>query len=401
MTQHSFSRKTLNKIVLILGAITALGPFSIDMYLPGFPAMARDLEVSTSDIGLSLTSFFIGISVGQLIYGPLIDRYGRKPLILIGLALYLIASIGCSIAPSLNWLIFLRLVQALGGCVGMVASRAIVRDVFPISETAKTFSILMLVMGIAPIIAPTIGGMISAQFGWRFIFYILTAMALILLLLVYFGLPESKGPDKSISLHPGKIFPAYVKVLETKSFLTYTFSGSLSMAGMFAYIAGSPFVFMKLHGFSESAYGWVFGANALGLILGSQLNRFALTKWSSSRISMVASTVQTIAAVALCAGCMAGILPVQGIIFFLVVFMTCLGFIGPNTSALSLEPFTHNAGSASALMGAFQMIIGALISGLVSHFHNGTVMPMVVLMAVCAVGGLVMQAGGLAIRKRS
>jgi len=399
-TKTAFPERTLQAIVLILGAITALGPFSIDMYLPGFPAMATDLQVSTKDVGLSLTSFFIGISLGQLIYGPLIDRYGRKILILIGLSLYVAASIGCAFAPNLNWLIFLRLIQALGGCVGMVASRAIVRDVFPVADTARVFSVLMLVMGVAPIIAPTVGGWVIANWGWRMIFFILAGMSLVMLLLVLFRLPESKGPDKNISLRLQEIIAGYITVMGNKFFLTYTFAGSLAMAAMFAYIAGSPFVFMKLHGFTESQYGWVFGANACGLILGSQCNRLALKRWKPEQIAGLTSLLQGIAASLLLIGSALHILPVSGLLVLLFICMTCLGFTGPNTTALSLQSFTHNAGSASALMGALQMITGAVISALVSYFHNGTVLPMVALMAVCALGGWLMQVGGKALRNK-
>jgi DHA1 family bicyclomycin/chloramphenicol resistance-like MFS transporter len=398
--KFTFPEKTLQTIVLILGSITALGPFSIDMYLPGFPKMAVDLHVSTKDVGLSLTSFFIGISVGQLIYGPLIDRYGRKILIMIGLSLYVAASIGCAFAPSLNWLIFLRLIQALGGCVGMVASRAIVRDVFPVADTARVFSVLMLVMGVAPIIAPTVGGWVVATWGWRMIFFILAGMSLVMLFFVWFRLPESKGPDKTISLRLQEIIAGYIEVLGNKYFLTYTFAGSLAMAAMFAYISGSPFVFMKLYDFTESQYGWVFGANACGLILGSQFNRLALRRWNPSQIAGLTSLIQGLACSLLFIGSILPILPVEGVLVLLFTCMTCLGFTGPNTTALALQSFTHNAGSASALMGALQMITGAVVSAFVSYFHNETILPMVSLMAVCALGGWLMQVGGKALRKR-
>src|SRR3954454_4706641 len=182
------------KLILILGLLSAIGPFSIDMYLPGFPAIAADLHTTVAKISLSLSSFFIGISAGQMLYGPLLDRFGRKKPLYIGILIYLIASIGCAISTSVDSLIWLRLLQALGSCSGMVASRAMVRDLFPVSENAKIFSLLMLVVGVSPIIAPTVGGYLSAEYSWHYVFIVLAVMAAIILLAIHFYLPESRQP---------------------------------------------------------------------------------------------------------------------------------------------------------------------------------------------------------------
>ena len=187
-------------MIVILGMLSAIGPFSIDMYLPGFPAIAEDLHTTVARVALSLSSFFIGISFGQLLYGPLLDRFGRKKPLYIGLSVYLLSSIGCAVCTSVDALIALRFVQAIGGCAGMVAARAMVRDLFPVEENAKIFSMLMLVIGVSPIIAPTVGGYVTAAFGWHYIFIILTIMAALILAAVHFALPESRKPDLSVSL---------------------------------------------------------------------------------------------------------------------------------------------------------------------------------------------------------
>src|ERR1051326_7690471 len=190
--------KTVNKnfyLILILGLLTAIGPFSIDMYLPAFPDIAKNLHTTVAQVTLSLSSFFIGISFGQLLYGPLLERFGRKKPLFAGLCIYLIASIGCALAMSVNALIVLRLLQAVGGCVGMVAARAMVRDLFEVKENAKVFSMLMLVVAVSPIIAPTLGGYITALLGWRYVFVMLIIVVITVIITAYFLLPESKKPD--------------------------------------------------------------------------------------------------------------------------------------------------------------------------------------------------------------
>lgn len=377
-------QKQRTKIILVLGALAALGPFSIDMYLPGFPAIAKDLQTDIAHVGLSLTSYFIGISVGQLFYGPIIDRYGRKKPLLIGLFLYLLAAIGCAFSPTIFWLIGLRLLLALGGCVGMVAGRAIVRDLFPASETAKVFSTLILIMGVAPIVAPTLGGFVTSSFGWRYIFVILTFIAAALFFLVYRFLPESRQPDPCVSLQPKRVLQDYLMVLKEPEFITYAIAGSIAFAGLFAYISGSPFVFMEYFGLSETHYGWLFGLNAFGFILGSQLNRLWLRTKTAEQITRRASLFQWVLGLLLALGSIWGVLGITGTLVLIFSFLLCSGFIAPNATAIALKPFTRYAGSASALIGSIQMVAGALASVAVSYLHNGTALPMTLTMAGCA-----------------
>lgn len=372
-------------IILMLGLLSAIGPFSIDMYLPGFQSIAADLNTSIDHIQLSLTSFFIGIASGQMIYGPLLDRFGRKKPLVIGLLIYISASIGCALTESADNLILLRFIQALGSCGGMVGARAMVRDFFPPTETAKIFSMLMLVIGVSPILAPTFGGFVIEQWGWHFIFIVLTFIGVSILLGVIFLLPESKKPDRNISLKPKPIITNFWSVFITPQFFVYSLVGGVSSSGLYAYLSGSPYVMMELYGLNEKQYGWVFGLIAIGLITTSQLNNFMLNYFKSENIAKYALMIQAIIGLGLLFSASTGILTLTGIIIFIFCFLACQGFVFPNSSALALNPFTNLAGSASALLGSIQLGIGAIASILVSILHNNTSIPMVSIMAACAV----------------
>lgn len=382
--------KTKKRFLLvgILGLLSSIGPFSIDMYLPGFPQIAADLDTTVAVISLSLSSFFIGISIGQLIYGPLLDRFGRKKPLYVGLILYIITSAGCAVAASADQLIILRFLQAFGSCAGMVASRAMVRDLFPVNETAKIFSQLMLVIGVSPIIAPTAGGYLTAAFGWHSVFVVLTIMVSLILAAVYFLLPESKTPDPTISLKVKPTVKNYLAVIKEPQFLTYSFTGALATAGLYAYIAGSPHVFMQLFHASEKLYGWIFAIIAAGLIACSQINSLLLRKYRSEQIIKLAAICQAITGATLFIAALSGWLNLMNAVIIIGVFLCCQGFIFPNASALSLAPFTRNAGSASAMLGAIQMSTGALSSVTVSVLSNDTALPMTGIMACCTISSL-------------
>ncbi|MEP7142707.1 MAG: Bcr/CflA family multidrug efflux MFS transporter [Ferruginibacter sp.] len=389
-------------LILILGLITAIGPFSIDMYLPAFTDIAADLHTTVAHVSLSLSSFFIGISVGQFIYGPLLDRFGRKKPLYAGLSLYLVASALCAMAGSADSLIALRFLQALGGCAGMVASRAMVRDIFDVADNAKVFSMLMLVVGVSPIIAPTLGGYITASLGWHYVFVLLTIMAVVILAAVYFFLPESRKPDPHYSLKPAAIISNFLKVLKEPQFFTYAFTGAIAAAGLYAYISGSPSVFMEIYKVSEKQYGWIFALVAAGLIISSQVNSLLLRKYKSEQIIRVALFCQSITGISLFFSSMNGWIGLGGTIVFILIFLSCQGFTFPNSSALSMAPFSKNAGSASALMGAIQMGIGALTSAIVSLLSNHTAMPMTGVMACCSIVSFcILMIGGKIIRYKA
>lgn len=380
-------RRNRTKIILILGFLTAIGPFSIDAYLPGFPSIALDLKTDIEHVAFSLTSYFIGISFGQLFYGPILDRFGRKKPLITGLFIYILAAVGCAFAPSIYTLVSFRFLLAIGGCVGMVASRAVVRDLFPVYETAKVFSMMMLVMGVAPILAPVLGGLIVASAGWRFIFVLMIAVAASISFVIIRFLPETKQSDSSISFHPFHIVKGYFSLFRNRTFFVYAIASGAASAALFTYISDSSFVFMQLFGISETLFGWVYGINAMALISASQFNRLWLSKKSSRQITAVTLSLQLSASILLIIFVILNVnyLLIMGLI---ILYLFWLGFLNPNTTALALEPFHANAGSASAMLGSLQMVFGAAASALVGIFHDGTALPMSIFMMLFAVVGL-------------
>lgn len=361
--------KNRGLIIFILGMLCAIGPFSIDMYLPGFPAIAKDLNVSVETVGYSLSSFFIGISLGQLICGPLLDRFGRKLPLLSGLTVYIIATIGCVFSNDITTLIIFRFFQALGGCVGIVAPRAMIRDLFPVKENAKIFSLMILILGVSPIVAPTAGGWLVAHLGWHSVFVVLAIIGVAITVLVALCLPESKGADKDYSLKPAPILNKFITVARVPQFYTYALVGGLSSAALFAYLSGSPFVFMSFFGATEKQYGFIFAIIALGLIICSQVNNLMLRKYSSEQIIKVTLRLQVIIGLLLFLGSISGFLNMYATIALIATFLSCQGFTFPNATALAMAPFSKMAGSASAVMGATQMGLAALVSAGVSGLH--------------------------------
>lgn len=394
--------KNRSRFILILGLLSAIGPFSIDMYLPGFPVIAASLRTTPEMVSYSLSSYFIGICVGQMLLGPLLDRYGRKRPLYGGLIIYILSSIGSAFAPSIEMLIALRFFQAAGGCVGIVAPRAIIRDVFPVEENAKIFSLLILILGVSPIIAPTAGGYITTHFGWHSIFIILAIITLLILLAVIFYLPESRQPDPTFSLKPKPILASFQKVITHPQFYTYSLTGATASAGLYAYLAGSPFVFMELYHVTGPQYGWIFALIAAGLIASSQLNNILLRRYTSSQIIRVTLSLQCIVAIVLVVGTYYSWLGLYGTIACIFFYLCCQGFSFPNSSALSMAPFTKEAGSASALMGSIQMALGAGSSALVGVMSNGTAMPMTGVMVGCSITAvLILMIGRRAMLYRS
>lgn len=383
------SKKTYFFLILILGSLTALGPFSIDMYLPGFPAIARDLNTTAAKVSQSLSGFFVGISLGQVLYGPLLDKFGRKKPLFIGLCVYIIASAGCAVATSIEQLIVLRVIQAIGSCAATVASVAMVRDLFPVSENAKVFSLLLLVVGFSPMIAPTAGGYVTDAFGWHAVFIILTIMGVAILGATVLWLPDSYEPDKNMSLKPRPIIANFLEVLREPQFYTYSITGAVAFAGLFAYVSGSPIVFMEVFHIEGKVYGWIFAFLSIGFIGSGQVNTLMLRKFTSEQIVNVALICQAVIGLAFLAAALNNLLTLPSTLAFLFLFLCCVGYTFPNAAALSLAPFTRNAGSASALMGAFQMGMGTLISIAISLFEEPSIIPMVAAMAGSATMALI------------
>lgn len=378
-------RNTFISLVLILGSLTALGPFSIDMYLPAFPVIADNLHTTVSHMSLSLSSYFIGISAGQLLYGPLLDRFGRKPPLYIGLVLYILASVACSFAVTIDQLVIFRFIQAIGSCAAAVASIAMVRDLFPVEDNAKVFALLFLVVGASPMIAPTVGSYVTAAWGWQAVFYVLAGMGVLMLAACMYFLPDSYKPDTALSLKPGPIISNFLSVIREPQFYTYAIAGSFAFSGLFAYVAGSPLLFMKVFKLSETTYGWIFAALSVGFIGSNQLNSLVLRRFTSPQIVLPALICLSVTGIIFVIGTANGWFGLGITLTLLFIYLSCLGFTNPNTSALSLAPFSRNAGSASALMGAMQMGVGTLASIVVSLFDESAgALPMVTVMAVSA-----------------
>ncbi|MEJ5961839.1 multidrug effflux MFS transporter [Pedobacter immunditicola] len=368
-------------LILILGSLAALGPFSIDMYLPGFDAIAKDLNTTVPKVSLSLSGFFIGISFGQLLYGPLLDKFGRKKPLYIGLLVYILASLGCLAVNDINQLIVLRFIQAIGSCATAVASIAMVRDLFAVKESPKVFASLMLVIAVSPMLAPTAGGYLIEGLGWKYVFVFLALMGVLLLLASYFFLPESYKPDPEYSLKPAPMLKKFHTVLIEPQFYTYALITSLSFAGLFTYISASPMIFMNLYGVSKTGYGWIFALLSAAFIGSSQVNRLILRWHTSKKIVNWALILQGVVSFLFLLAALNNLLNLYSTIAFIALFLACLGLINPNAAALSLAPFSKNAGSASALMGALQMGLGALASFAVSFFPENSVLPMPLIMS--------------------
>ena len=364
------------RLALILGALTAMGPLAIDTYLPALPRIARDLHTSDALVQVSLSVYFVGIALGQAFYGPLSDRLGRKPALYLGLVMFILASVGCALATSVQMLIVFRFLQALGGCAPLVVPRAIVRDHFDQRGSVRMLSILMLVMGLAPILSPLVGGQLLGFFGWRSIFWVHAAYGSVWLLAVAVGLPESLDVARRQRQRIGAVLGIYGRLLRDRSFMAHVLVGALIFAGLLAYISGSPFVFIELFHVPPSKFGIYFGINAIGIMTASQINRWLAQRFDASQILRRALPVSLVASVALVVDAATGFGGFAGILVPLFVYIAMHGFVMPNTTALAMAPHGAVAGSASALLGSLQFILGALAGTLVGALSNGTPVPL-------------------------
>ncbi|HDS1819833.1 TPA: multidrug effflux MFS transporter [Pseudomonas putida] len=372
------------RMVLILGALSAFGPLAIDFYLPAFPAMAQAFATDEKHVQTTLAAYFLGLSIGQLAYGPVADRFGRRKPLLFGVALFTLASLACAYAPNLDTLVLARFVQALGGCAGMVLSRAIVSDKCDPVASAKVFSQLMLVMGLAPILAPMLGGVLVNLAGWQSIFLVLSLFSAACLLAVSLGLPESLPANMPRQPLPGAL-RQYLRLLNDRVFLGHALTGGIAIAGMFAYIAGSPFVFIKLYGVPAEHYGWLFGTNAAGFILVAQVNARLLAKRGPAFLLVRAVWMYLAAGLVLLG--VAALRPSQlwPLLVPLFVCIASLGCIIPNASACAMSGQGARAGSASALMGCLQFSVAAGAAALVGLLHDGSAVPMTLVISLCGV----------------
>jgi len=337
-------------------------------------------------VQISLSVYFIGIALGQAVYGPLSDRLGRKPALYLGLALFIVASIGCALSQQVESLIAFRFLQALGGCAPLVVPRAVVRDYFDQRGSVRMLSLLMLVMGLAPILAPLVGGQLMAYLGWRSIFWAHAAYGTVWLTAVAAELPESLAPERRRREPLAAIVGIYRRLLTDRAYMSQVLTGALIFSGLLAYISGSPFVFIELFHVSPQRFGLYFGVNAIGIIAASQVNGWLATRTRPERILRVVLPVSLTASVLILLSAATGIGGFAGILVPLFAFIATHGFVMPNTTALAMEPHGAVAGSASALLGSLQFVLGSAAGALVGAASNGTAVPLGAVLAGCGVG---------------
>jgi DHA1 family bicyclomycin/chloramphenicol resistance-like MFS transporter len=365
-------------LIVILGALTAFAPLSIDMYLPGLPTLERAFAAPAASVQLTVSAFLVGIAIGQAFYGPLSDRFGRKAPLYAGLALYIAASMACAHAPNVEAMIALRFLQATGGCAGIVIARAIVRDVVDGADAARAFSTLILVMGVAPILAPLLGGYVLRWFGWQAIFWALALFGLGCLVAVAVRVPETRPPERRTAGGVVSALIVYARILADRRFLGYSLTSGLALAGMFVYITTSPHLFIDVFGLSTHAYGSLFGTNAAGFIAVSQLNRLLLRRFSMYRVLAWGVRLNLAAAVVLLLVAVGGFDGLAAILVPLFVAIASLGILMPNAVAAALSGQAVHAGSASALIGTTQFVLGAAAGAIAAGLHSDSALAMAV-----------------------
>lgn len=385
-THHQKSAPIDKKVPLwlwVLGLMTAIGPLTIDMYLPSFPAISADLQVPQSRVELTVSTYLLGLALSQLIYGPIADRYGRKKPLLGGLMIYMLATIGCALSTSVDALLFFRCVQACGAAAAMVIPRAVVRDQLNTRDSAIAMSMMMLIMGVAPILAPLMGGYLSPITGWRGLFAIMLFYSAIMFFLAIFRLRETMPPEKAVPLQMRTIARNYAGLLRSRNYMGFSMAGGIGMSGLFAYISVSPTIFINMYGVAQQHFGLFFGLNAFGLILGTQISVRLLRVHSPLRILRVALACGCLSILIGLALSLAGLLTLPMLTLTLLGFTSSLGFILPNATAMALRDQGHRVGVASALMGCLQFLFGSVSSSAVSSSLADTPTPLYVGLAIC------------------
>ncbi len=377
------------RLVVVLGAVNAIGPLSIDMYLPAFPDIAASLHASAAQVQLTLTACVAGLALGQLVVGPLSDRQGRRLPLIAAMTTYALASVCCAIAPSAPVLMALRFVQGLAGAGGVVIARAVVRDLHSGTEAVRLFSSLMLVTGLAPILAPLAGGQVLSVTSWRGIFVVLAVLSALLALLVTFGLPETLPPGRRSDHGLRRTLATMRALLRDRWFVGHALAGGLGFGALFAYISGSSFVLQGIYGVSPQLYSVLFAMNGLGLIAGSQVNARLVGRFGPAKLLRAGLISIAVSAGALLAVVVAGGLGVWAVLLPMFVIVSSLSFVLPNSTALALADHADVAGTASALLGVCQFLIGALVAPLVGAGGTDSAVPMAAVMTAAALAALV------------
>ena len=375
-------------LVVVLGALSTFGPLSMDMYLPSLPSIAKELQAGTSTVQLSLTACVAGLALGQLVAGPLSDSVGRRRPLLFGLAGFVVASLLCAFSPSIQVLLALRLVQGLCGATGLVIARAIVRDLYSGVAAARFFSRLMLVSGLAPILAPLVGGQLLRVTTWRGVFVFLAIVGVLIFLAALFGTPETRPAGLRHARGAGRTAATFGRLLRDPHLVGYALACGLGFATMFAYISGSSFVIQDIYGASPQLFSAVFAVNALGLALLGQVNGQLVSRFALRKLMTVGLLINGAAALAVLAGVTANLHGLAPLLVPLFCVVASQGLILPNGTALAMQSHPESAGTASALVGAIQFTLGAIVAPLVGLGGSHTALPMALVMAAVAVSAL-------------
>lgn len=373
-------------LIVLLGLLTASGPLSIDMYLPSLPTIASELGAPSAAVQQSVSAFFLGLAAGQLVYGPLSDRFGRRPALLLGFALYLVASVACATAGSVHLLIVARAVQGLGAAATPSAGRAVIRDRWQGDAAARAMSFVVMVMGVAPLVAPLAGGQILEYLGWRAIFWLLTAFAVLALAAVAFLLPETNPRERRGEVRMAAVYRAYGTLLADGRVRAYLFCGGLIYASMFAYITGAPAVYIRLFDVDPQYFGLYFGLNVVGMLIGNYINGRVVIRVGHRRMLGAGAAVSLLATLVLLGFAVTGFGGLPGVMGTLFFAVGAVGIVGANTIAGLLDLHPRSAGAASALFGVFQYGLGAAAGAAVGALYAGTTLAMAAVMAVAGAG---------------
>ena len=364
------------RVVLLLGALIALGPLSIDLYLPALPDLTNDLSASPSSVQLTLTGVLAGLGLGQLVIGPLTDIYGRRRPLLVGIAVNVVTALLCAVAPSIVVLDVLRVLQGVGAAAASVVAMAVVRDLFTGRAAAVVISRLVMVMGLAPVLAPSLGSAVLEVGSWRTVFVVLAGLGVLLGVLAAFALKETLPPDRRTAPGLRTALRGYGVLLRDPSLVGFMMVASLTMAAVFAYVSGASFVLQDGFGVDGRTFGLLFGVGAVGLIISSQVNVALLRRFSSGAILSTALTVAALAGIVLLVDAVTGAGGLLGIMLPVWVVLAMVALCGPNATALALAEHGERAGAAAALLGAAQFAIGAAIAPLTGLGESGSAVPM-------------------------